>query len=76
MSVFERTRELGILAALGMKGRQIMTMVLLEAGTLAILGIIVGHCSGRRWWSGTCRSTASPLAMKSRVWRKVLPCAA
>jgi len=37
MSVFERTRELGIMAALGMKGRQIMTMILLEAGTLAFL---------------------------------------
>jgi ABC-type lipoprotein release transport system permease subunit len=32
MSVFERTREMGILAALGMKGRQILTMFLLEAG--------------------------------------------
>ncbi len=46
MSVFERTRELGILAALGMKGRQIMTMVLLEAGTLALLGVIVGLILG------------------------------
>ncbi len=46
MSVFERTRELGILAALGMKGRQIMTMVLLEAGTLALLGVIGGIILG------------------------------
>ena len=46
MNVFERTRELGILAALGMKGRQIMTMVLLEAGTLALLGVIVGLILG------------------------------
>ena len=46
MSVFERTRELGILAALGMKGRQIMTMVLLEAGTLALLGVIGGIALG------------------------------
>jgi ABC-type lipoprotein release transport system permease subunit len=46
MSVFERTRELGILAALGMKGRQITTMILLEAGTLAILGIIGGIALG------------------------------
>jgi ABC-type lipoprotein release transport system permease subunit len=42
MSVFERTRELGILAALGMKGHQIMTMVLLEAGTLALIGVVGG----------------------------------
>ncbi len=46
MSVFERTRELGILAALGMKGRQIMTMILLEAGTLALLGVIGGIALG------------------------------
>ena len=46
MSVFERTREMGILAALGMKGRQILTMFLMEAGTLAIAGIIVGIMFG------------------------------
>ena len=46
MSVFERTRELGILSALGMKGRQIMAMVLLEAGTLALLGTILGIILG------------------------------
>jgi ABC-type lipoprotein release transport system permease subunit len=46
MSVFERTRELGILAALGLKGRQIMIMVLLEAGTLALLGVIGGLILG------------------------------
>ena len=46
MSVFERTREMGILAALGMKGRQIMTMFLLEAGTLAVAGILVGLILG------------------------------
>jgi ABC-type lipoprotein release transport system permease subunit len=46
MSVFERTRELGILAALGLKSRQIMTMILLEAGTLALLGMIGGLIVG------------------------------
>ena len=35
MAVFERIREMGILAALGMKGGQIMQMFLFEA---AILG--------------------------------------
>ena len=46
MSVFERTRELGILAALGLKGHQIITMVLLEASTLALMGVIVGLILG------------------------------
>jgi ABC-type lipoprotein release transport system permease subunit len=46
MSVFERTREMGILASLGLKGHQIVTMVLLEAGTLALMGIIGGLILG------------------------------
>jgi ABC-type lipoprotein release transport system permease subunit len=46
MSVFERIREMGILAALGMKGRQIMLMFLLEAAILGIAGIIVGSILG------------------------------
>jgi ABC-type lipoprotein release transport system permease subunit len=46
MSVFERTREMGILAALGMKGRQIMMMFLLESATLGALGVILGVLLG------------------------------
>ncbi len=46
MSVFERIREMGILAALGMKGRQIMLMFLLEAALLGLAGIVVGAVIG------------------------------
>ncbi len=46
MAVFERTREMGILAALGMKGRQILAMFLLEAGTLGLAGIALGLILG------------------------------
>jgi ABC-type lipoprotein release transport system permease subunit len=46
MSVFERMREMGILASLGMKGRQIMAMFVLEAGTLGVIGIILGIILG------------------------------
>jgi ABC-type lipoprotein release transport system permease subunit len=46
MSVFERVREMGILAALGMKGGQIRWMFLLEAATLGIFGIVVGLVIG------------------------------
>jgi len=46
MSVFERTREMGILAALGMKGRQILAMFVMEAGTLGLIGVILGILLG------------------------------
>jgi ABC-type lipoprotein release transport system permease subunit len=46
MSVFERTREMGILAALGMKGRQIMAMFVLESATLGAIGVILGVVLG------------------------------
>jgi len=46
MSVFERTREMGILAALGLKGRQIMAMFLIESATLGVIGVILGVLLG------------------------------
>ncbi len=42
MAVFERTREMGVLAALGMKGRQIMGLFLLEGSLIGVVGAIVG----------------------------------
>ncbi|MEZ4658751.1 MAG: FtsX-like permease family protein [Caldilineaceae bacterium] len=46
MAVFERIREMGILAALGMKGRQIITMFVLEAAILGLAGIVLGVLIG------------------------------
>ena len=46
MSVFERIREMGILAALGMRGRLIMLMFLLEAAILGLGGIVAGLVIG------------------------------
>ncbi|MFN2137588.1 MAG: ABC transporter permease [Candidatus Promineifilaceae bacterium] len=46
MSVFERTREMGILASLGMKDSQVMVMILLEAAVLALIGIAIGLILG------------------------------
>ncbi len=46
MSVFERTREIGILAAIGMKGRRIMLMFFLEAALMALGGILIGLVLG------------------------------
>ena len=46
MAAFERIREMGILAALGMRGRQIMLMFILEATILGLAGIVVGIVIG------------------------------
>ena len=46
MAVFERFREIGILSALGMKGRQITLMFLIEALILGIFGVILGNIIG------------------------------
>lgn len=46
MAVFERTREIGILSAIGMKGRGIMTQFLAEATLLATGGVIGGLIIG------------------------------
>ncbi len=42
MAVFERTREMGVLAAMGMKGRQVMWLFLLEGTMIGLIGAIVG----------------------------------
>ncbi len=46
MAVFERTREIGILSAIGMKGRGIMAQFLAEAALLATGGVIAGLLIG------------------------------
>lgn len=46
MAVFERTREMGVLSALGMKGRQVMGLFLLEGAFIGVVGAIVGSALG------------------------------
>ena len=46
MAVFERTREMGVLAALGMKGRQIMYLFLLEGAMIGAVGAAIGCTLG------------------------------
>jgi len=42
MAVFERTREMGVLAALGMKSHQIMAMFLMEGAMIGMVGAVIG----------------------------------
>ena len=46
MAVFERTREMGVLSALGMKGRQVMGLFLLEGSLIGAVGAAVGSALG------------------------------
>jgi ABC-type lipoprotein release transport system permease subunit len=46
MAVFERTREMGVLSALGMKGRQIMWLFLLEGALIGVVGAVIGCAIG------------------------------
>src|SRR5262249_42757875 len=42
MAVFERPREMGVLAALGMKSRQIMSLFLMEGAFIGVVGAVIG----------------------------------
>lgn len=46
MSVFERITEFGVLKAIGMGGRLLVTMVVLEALLLGVLGTVAGFIIG------------------------------
>jgi len=46
MSVYERTREIGILSAIGMRGGRIMLLFLAESALLAVGGVIMGVVLG------------------------------
>ena len=46
LSVFERTREIGLLRAVGMRRRQVRAMVRSESVILAVFGAIIGIVIG------------------------------
>jgi ABC-type lipoprotein release transport system permease subunit len=82
MAVFERIREMGILAALGMKGGQIRLMFLLEAAILGLAGIVVGiglGCAGVAYlataglYVGDLGSAASGVAIGTVLYARFVP---
>jgi ABC-type lipoprotein release transport system permease subunit len=46
MAAFERTREMGVLAALGMRGRQIMGLFVSEGALIGLVGTVIGCVAG------------------------------
>ena len=46
MAVFERTREIGLLGAMGLKPRQIATLFILEGTMIGVVGVIAGALLG------------------------------
>ena len=53
LSVLQRTRELGLLRALGFTARQVRTMVLAESAQLTIAAVVVGLVLGTFYgWAG------------------------
>ena len=59
MSIFERTREIGILRAVGWRRRRVLALVLGEALVIALIGTILGsHARGRRSRALTLAPTA------------------
>jgi len=46
MAIYERTREIGLLGAMGLKPRQIATTFILEGALIGVVGVIVGIAFG------------------------------
>ncbi|MFN2137590.1 MAG: ABC transporter permease [Candidatus Promineifilaceae bacterium] len=46
MAAFERTREMGVLAALGLKGRQTILLFVLEGAFIGLVGALIGCLLG------------------------------
>jgi putative ABC transport system permease protein len=49
MSVYERTREIGVMMAMGMRSRRVVTSVVIESLVVTMLGLAIGLAIG---WAG------------------------
>jgi putative ABC transport system permease protein len=57
MSILERTREIGIMKAIGGSDRDVRGIFLVEASTIGLLGGVAASCSDG-WWAAS--STSAP----------------
>ncbi|UGQ12082.1 ABC transporter permease [Yinghuangia sp. ASG 101] len=66
LSVIERTRELGLLRAVGMTRRQIRRMIRTESVVIAVVGAVLGVTLGLTW-GVVCRSALSDRGLDTLV---------
>jgi putative ABC transport system permease protein len=72
LSVFERTRELGLLRAVGMTRRQMRSMVRWEAVIVALLGTMLGLVVGIAFgWALVTSAKSEGLEVLAIPWGKV-----
>lgn len=64
MAVFERTRELGLFQALGMRPRYIVGQVMIESLILIVIGLVVGNLLS--WFSVLALADGLDLSMFAR----------
>ncbi len=64
MAIYERTREIGILKAMGASSREIRQMFMLEAGCIGLIGGVFGLLLG--WLAGLGMNQLIPIYLRYR----------
>jgi putative ABC transport system permease protein len=64
MAIYERTREIGILKAMGASSREIRQMFMLEAGCIGLSGGVIGLLLG--WLAGLGMNQVIPVYLRYR----------
>lgn len=64
MAIYERTREIGILKAMGASRGEIRQMFMMEAGVIGLIGGVIGLLLG--WLVGVCLNQAIVMYLKHR----------
>ena len=64
MAIYERTREIGILKAMGASSSEIRQMFMLEAGFIGLIGGVIGLLAG--WLAGLGLNRVIPIYLRYR----------